>query len=241
MPSNVQAEAVVTPGAGFVTVKITFDGDASQNLPGCFSGIISGTEDAYTFTLHPGGAGAVTAGTPRVTLASDDPAVTALQILDNIVAGSEAQVDVVSLPAIPAGTNNIGDVDVLTLPALPTGTNSIGTVVDGGSGKTLKRAVVSKTADGDIVALVATKKIKVYAYEIQSKTAGMTCQIKSNNAAGTALTVPWANDAREGVMGSAVQPPAFLFATVAGEALFADITGTGTVDIAVSYWDDDAV
>lgn len=37
-------------------------------------------------------------------------------------------VDVLSLPEIPAGTNNIGDVDVLTLPALPAGTNNIGDV-----------------------------------------------------------------------------------------------------------------
>lgn len=37
-------------------------------------------------------------------------------------------VDVTSLPALPAGTNNIGDVDVLTLPALPAGTNNIGDV-----------------------------------------------------------------------------------------------------------------
>jgi hypothetical protein len=35
-------------------------------------------------------------------------------------------VDVTSLPPLPAGTNNIGDVDVLTLPALPAGTNAIG-------------------------------------------------------------------------------------------------------------------
>lgn len=33
-----------------------------------------------------------------------------------------------SLPALPAGTNNIGDVDVLSLPALPAGTNNIGDV-----------------------------------------------------------------------------------------------------------------
>ena len=37
-------------------------------------------------------------------------------------------VDVLSLPALPAGTNNIGDVDVLSLPALPAGTNNIGDV-----------------------------------------------------------------------------------------------------------------
>lgn len=37
-------------------------------------------------------------------------------------------VDVTSLPSLPAGTNNIGDVDVLTLPALSAGTNNIGDV-----------------------------------------------------------------------------------------------------------------
>lgn len=37
-------------------------------------------------------------------------------------------VDVVTLPALAAGTNNIGDVDVLSLPALPAGTNNIGDV-----------------------------------------------------------------------------------------------------------------
>jgi hypothetical protein len=39
-----------------------------------------------------GGAGAVGATTQRMTLASDDPAVTALQIIDNIVSGSNALV-----------------------------------------------------------------------------------------------------------------------------------------------------
>lgn len=37
-------------------------------------------------------------------------------------------VDVLTLPSIPAGTNNIGDVDVLTLPAIPAGNNNIGDV-----------------------------------------------------------------------------------------------------------------
>ena len=36
--------------------------------------------------------------------------------------------DVLSLPALPAGTNNIGDVDVLSLPTLPAGDNNIGNV-----------------------------------------------------------------------------------------------------------------
>jgi hypothetical protein len=56
------------------------------------------------------GAGAVSAQTQRVTHASDDPAVTALQVIDNCISGSEAQVDVVA--ALPAGANLIGDVAI---------------------------------------------------------------------------------------------------------------------------------
>lgn len=54
------------------------------------------------------GAGAVAASTPRVTLASNDPAVAALQILDDCISGSEAQVDIVA--SLPSGTNAIGRV-----------------------------------------------------------------------------------------------------------------------------------
>jgi len=53
---------------------------------------------------------------------------TAVEIIDNAIAGSEMQVDVITLPALPAGSNNIGDVDVLSLPALPAGSNNIGDV-----------------------------------------------------------------------------------------------------------------
>ena len=85
------------------------------------------------------GAGAVAAGTLRTTLASDDPAVTSLAILDdwdetnraavNIIAGQVgiaggtgadgATVPRVTLATdvgLPAGSNNIGDVDVLSFP-----------------------------------------------------------------------------------------------------------------------------
>ncbi len=37
---------------------------------------------------------------------------TAVEILDNVVSGSEAQVDVVSLPALPTGSNTIGTVNL---------------------------------------------------------------------------------------------------------------------------------
>lgn len=101
------------------------------------------------------GTAAMAASTP-VTVASDDTLVTAIktavEVIDNCISGSEAQVDVVgSLPAgsniignfridqttpgttngvqvaaaLPAGTNNIGDVDVASIAA---GSNIIGNV-----------------------------------------------------------------------------------------------------------------
>lgn len=59
------------------------------------------------------GAGSVGATTQRMTLASDDPAVVSLQIIDNCISGNEAQVDVVG--ALPAGTNTIGNVGTVPL------------------------------------------------------------------------------------------------------------------------------
>ena len=84
-------------------------------------------------TLLAGGAGAVSAGVPRVTLASDDPAVVALQVLDNAISGTEMQVDVVA--ALPAGNNNIGDVDVASI--VPgTGATNLGKAIDSVGGAT---------------------------------------------------------------------------------------------------------
>jgi hypothetical protein len=51
-----------------------------------------------------------------------------LTALNGAITGNEVQVDVLTLPALAAGTNNIGDVDVLSLPALPAGNNNIGDV-----------------------------------------------------------------------------------------------------------------
>jgi len=77
---------------------------------------VSGTEDAYTIADINGDA---TNGL--------DVDVTRLPAL---VAGTAniGDVDVLTLPAIPAGDNNIGNVDVVTLPALVAGTANIGDV-----------------------------------------------------------------------------------------------------------------
>lgn len=60
-----------------------------------------------------------------------DGSGTALPVSGTVTAnagtGTQA-VSLASLPALAAGTNNIGDVDVLTLPSLPAGSNTIGAV-----------------------------------------------------------------------------------------------------------------
>jgi hypothetical protein len=86
MPDNVTANSG-SGGAVFIAANFTFSGDSAY-APGCFTGILSGTEGAWTFTNIVGGAGAVTAGTQRMTLASDDPGVVALQAIETAVEGT---------------------------------------------------------------------------------------------------------------------------------------------------------
>lgn len=75
-----------------------------------------------------GSRGLVTEDNSAAILTAVQAIQTAVQIIDNAISGNEMQVDVLTLPSLPAGTNNIGDIDVLSLPALPTGTNTIGNV-----------------------------------------------------------------------------------------------------------------
>lgn len=103
-----------------------------------------GTDGAAAPALA--GAGAVATGVQRITLASDDPAVTllgtidadtgaikiAVELIDNAISGTEMQVDIVA--SLPAGTNaigklaantgvDIGDVDITSIIPLTGATN----------------------------------------------------------------------------------------------------------------------
>lgn len=80
---------------------------------------------AATLPLPSGAATSAKQDTAQTSLSS---ILTSVQLIDDAIAGNEMQVDVLTLPALPAGTNNIGDVDVLTLPSIPAGTNNIGDV-----------------------------------------------------------------------------------------------------------------
>jgi hypothetical protein len=68
-----------------------------------------------------------------------------------------------TLPALPAGTNNIGDVDVLSLPALPAGNNNIGDV-DLASALPAGENLIGLVGSSDIVVTVtATLDTSQYA------------------------------------------------------------------------------
>lgn len=67
------------------------------------------------------GAGAVAAGTLRVTLASNDPAVTALQLLDNAVSGAGFNITQIGGAAAPIGAGLEATALRVTLPTDGTG------------------------------------------------------------------------------------------------------------------------
>jgi hypothetical protein len=82
------------------------------------TGVLSVDDNGSTLSVDDGGSSLTVDGSVAVSS------------LPALVAGTAniGDVDVLTLPALPAGTNNIGDVDVLTLPALPAGDNNIGNV-----------------------------------------------------------------------------------------------------------------
>ena len=142
---------------------------------------------------------------------------------------------------VRADSDGHPQIDVLSLPSLPAGANEIGSVKDAGSGKTLKTAVIDLTTTGDVISAVTGKVIKVYAAKIICSEA-LEINFASYNA-GTSTTTNLEGGqsyAANGGFAMAVNPPAYLFKTLIGESLRLVITGTGTAAGFVSYWDDDA-
>lgn len=99
MADNVEA-ASGSGGATFATDDIS-----SVHYP---RGKLSlGADGSATDAI--GGAGAVSAAVQRVTLASDDPAVTALQLIDNVGAGTESGVLRVTIATDSTGVLSVDD------------------------------------------------------------------------------------------------------------------------------------
>lgn len=206
---------------------------------------------AWNITNVSGTVSLPTGAATEVTLAS---ALTALQTIDNIVAGNEAQVDVITLPSIPAGTNNIGDVDiasiaagdnnignvdVVTMPAIAATASNIGAqistsaIMDGTTALTPKFAVIDAATNGDntIISANATKKLRVLAaFLVSSGTVNVRFE---GGAGGTALTGQMNLVANSGF----VLPfnPAGWFETASNTLLNLELSGAVSVDGCLTY------
>jgi hypothetical protein len=158
--------------------------------------------------------------------------------------------------ALPAGTNNIGDVDVLSLPATPTGSNVIGSVaarldassMSDGAGTALvpKFAAIAAASSGDntIVAAVSAKKIRVLAFRLKAATASsaaVACYWR-NGAGGSALeggasnTTPLDKTGAAGAGGETAQfNPVGWFETSSNTALVLNLSAAQAVTGSITY------
>ena len=142
--------------------------------------------------------------------------------------------------ALTDGTVRVGGTTAVSGPLTDTQLRATavpvsGTVTDGGAGKTLKTGSFSLSATGTVLSLVASKRLKVYAVKLNASAA-----ISVNFRDGGSTDLEGAQAlAATGVYTESVNPPAFLFATTAGNSLDLVITGVGTAAGRVSYWDDD--
>jgi hypothetical protein len=109
-------------GATFVTAAFSWSGDTAH-AAGCFVGIVSGSEGAWTFSPLVGGAGAVAAGVQRMTLASDDPAVVKLTSIDGkLIACNTGAV------VIASGSCAVTNAGTFAVQAAQSGTWNVGTL-----------------------------------------------------------------------------------------------------------------
>lgn len=99
---------------------------------------------------------------------------------------------------------------------------------------TLKTAAFSITATGTLIAAVAGKRLRVYALSYIS---GGIASVNFRDGASTALEGVFAHAANSGRVEN-VNPPAFLFATTAGNSLDMVYSGAGTVAGRISYWEE---
>jgi hypothetical protein len=161
-----------------------------------------------------GGAGAVAAGVQRTTLASDDPAVTALQLIDNAVETNRFGVNLIaSQIGIAGGTG----VDGVTVPRVSLATNvglPAGTAYLGKMGGTTATVAVTLSLDtsayasGDVLAdtqqVDAALRVadgtgvlqSVMVYDQDDQKAAMTLYfLQANVAMGTENSAPSITDA----------------------------------------------
>ena len=147
---------------------------------------------------------------------------TAVEILDNIVAGSEAQVDVITVPALIAGTARIGGV-------YPIG----GQIIDeGGTVRAISRAFANATLSGNtavVAAQGAGVRIRVLSYTIVALLA-VTVKFQS---ATTDICAGMPFGANGGI--AVPYNPHGLFETTANQALNVNLSLGTTVGVNVVW------
>jgi hypothetical protein len=109
-------------GVKVATDKVTYSGDTDENVQIVRPAHVTGAEGSKTVVDITGSTGAAVPAGAMQLGGTDGTNLRALKT----DAGGELQVDVLTIPALVAGTANIGDVDVLTLPdvTLAAGTNT---------------------------------------------------------------------------------------------------------------------
>ena len=115
-------------------------------------GVGSGTALPVSAASLPLPSGAATAANQTTIVGHVDGIEALLGTIDadtstlaGAVSGPEMQVDVLTLPALPAGTNNIGDVDVASLPAVALAKSGTATAVSLASAATSAQVVAANT------------------------------------------------------------------------------------------------
>jgi hypothetical protein len=187
------------------------------------------------------GAGVVGATVPRVTLASDDPAVTALQVIDDWDSNDRAKVSpIAGQDGVAAGAGAVGaTVQRVTLASDDPGVALL-TTIDADTGSLVSalaptakfaKADVVAAGSNDIVAAVPAKKIRVIAVSVSGDTAAATTWKFQSNAATDITAV--SSIAQNG--GFSVNCPLGLFETVSGEKLTV-VAGAGDdIHVNITY------
>lgn len=231
-PFGANADAAASAGGtGSISAKLrTISGDADAAKTALQ--IIDDWDESDRAKVNPiagqagvaAGAGSVGATTQRVTLASDDPAVVALQTLDNIVSGNEAQVDIVTQPARVATTDTI--TAKIATDAIQNGTTAL----------TPKFAAINTATSGDqnLVAAVTSKKIRVLSLALIAR-GDVDAYLKSGG--GTALFGGGTAALDLTTNGGFVLPfnPVGWFESASGEALVLNLSGAVGVAGSLTY------
>ena len=152
----------------------------------------------------------------------------------------------VTINAIPAGTNNIGDVDVLTLPAIPAGTNNIGDVDvltingvapafgTGVRGATVQRVTIATDDSVPVTGTFYQATQPVSAASLPLPTGAATLAEQQTQTTSLSVMDDWDNGASDGasVSGDVAHGTADAGEPVkiGGKALSADPTAEATGD-----------